>query len=375
MATGVDLKPAFALAGKWVKDGIVPGVSIAVSQHGELLGTFTAGKKAAGGGGPVDEETIYPIASVTKPFTAALVMRLVDRGVLTLDEPIRWLLPPLGAEKRELRLRDLLRHTAGLAMNNDAEPALWDREASFGELLAAHAAVPLFEPARGRVSYSNIGYWLAGGAAATALGMSFGDAMRQQVLEPFGLAEVYAAPDESLAHRFARRYGKVKMINTPYGRALVSPAGGLLGTARDLTRFANVFLNDGVAADGRRMLSRGAVKLMTTNQTGELPGGFPGFLEWPEGTWGLGWEVKGSKPGHWTGDFTSPMTFCHAGQAGALLWADPASGIACAILANRDIYTGWTLNPARWARLSNAIVAAITRDSSIPATFSPRSVR
>lgn len=358
-----DLKPAFALAADWVKDGIVPGVSIAVSRQGELLGAFTAGKKAAGGGGPVDEETLYPIASVSKPFTAALVMRLVDRGVLTLDEPLRRLLPPLGAEKRDLCLRDLLRHTAGLPMNNEEEPALWEREAPFDNVLASHAAVPLSEPAGERVSYSNVGYWLAGGAAAAALGLSFGAAMRQEVLEPFGLTDVYAAPDELLAHRFARRYGKVKMINTPYGRALVSPTGGLLGTARDLARFATVFLNHGVAADNRRVLSHSAVALMTTNQTGDLPGGFPGFVEWPAGNWGLGWEVKGNKLGHWTGDFTSAETFCHVGQAGALLWADPASGIACAILANRDIYTGWTINPARWARLSNAIVAAATRSS------------
>ncbi len=102
MTSASDLKPAFALAAEWVKEGIVPGVSIAVSRHGNLLGTFTAGKKSAGGGGPVDEETLYPVASVTKPFTATLVMRLVDRGVLTLDEPLRRLVPALGADKRDL---------------------------------------------------------------------------------------------------------------------------------------------------------------------------------------------------------------------------------------------------------------------------------
>jgi CubicO group peptidase (beta-lactamase class C family) len=363
MTSASDLRPAFALAGEWVKDGIAPGVSIAVSRHGKLLGTFTAGKKSAGGGGPVDEETLYPVASVTKPFTATLAMRLVDQGVLTLDEPLRRLVPALGADKRELNLRDLLCHTAGLASDDANEPVLWEREAAFNEIAASAAAVPAVDAARQRVRYSNIGYWIAGAASAAALETTFSEAMRREVLEPFGLSEVFAAPDESLSDRFARRYGKTKIMNVPYGRALASPAGGLFATARDLVRFASIFLNDGVTPEGSRVLSRSAVSLMTTNQTGTLPGGIERFREWPVGSWGLGWEVKGEKSDHWTGDFTSPDTFSHPGQAGTLYWADPATGIACAILANRDLYTGWTFKPARWARLNNTIVAAVTRSS------------
>jgi len=364
MTTAVDLRPAFTLAGEWVKDGIVPGVSIAVSRHGALLGTYTAGKKAAGGGGPVDEETLYPVASVTKPVTAALVMRLVDRGVLTLDEPLRRLIPALGVDKRELCLRDLLRHTAGLSGDDPNEPQLWEREASFAEIVASAAALPAVEPAGARVLYSNVGYWLAGAAAAAALGVPFPEALRREVIEPFGLdGEIVAAPDTALNDRIARRYGKTKIMNGPYGRALCPPSGGLFATARGLTRMASVFLCDGITPEGDRVLSSGAVTLMTTTQTGSLDGGIGGFWEWDVASWGLGFEVKGSKPEHWTGDFTSSATFSHPGQAGTLFWADPATGIACAILANRDLYTRWIFTPARWARLNNAIVAAVTRRS------------
>jgi len=363
MTAASELKPAFALAGEWVKEGIVPGVSVAVGRHGKLLGAFTAGKKSAGGGGPVDEETLYPVASVTKPFTAALVMRMVDQGALTLDEPLRRLVPGLSADKRDLNLRDLLCHTSGLASDDPDEPALWEREATFNDIVASAAALPAVTAPRQRVLYSNSGYWIADAAAAAAAGITFPEAMRREVLEPCGLREVFAAPDEALADRFARRYGKTKIMNVPYGRALASPAGGLFATARDLVRFAGIFLNGGDTPEGERVLSRSAVSLMTTSQTGALPGGIERFREWPVGSWGLGWEVKGDKSDHWTGDFTSPDTFSHPGQAGTLYWADPATGIACAILANRDLYTSWTFKPARWARLNNAIVAAVTRSS------------
>ncbi|MGH2547754.1 MAG: serine hydrolase domain-containing protein [Thermomicrobiales bacterium] len=352
-----SLGQAFAIADVWVRDGIVPGVSIAVARHGELLETFTAGKRAAGGGGPVDASTLYSIASVTKPFTAALVMRLVERGAITLDEPIRRLVPSLPTEQRELNLRDLLRHTSGLAKDDPGEAELWTREASFDELVASAAAIPSDDTGGIRVRYSNNGYWISGAAAAAANGTTFAEAMREHVLEPFGLTETLIAPDESIQDHAARRYGKAKIMNAPYGRQLASPAGGLFATARDLVRFASIVLNDGRDSSGFALLSRPSIDLMTTNQTGTLPGGIEGFIQWSTGSWALGWEVKGRKTHHWTGDLTSPATFAHPGQSGCLLWADPATGLACAILANRDLYTGWTITPARWARISNAIVA------------------
>ncbi len=355
----MNFSRAFAIADEWVRDGIVPGISIAVARHGELLATHVAGKKAAGGGGPVTEDTLYPLASVTKPFTATLVLRLVDRGLLTLDEPVRRFVPELGTEWRELNLRDLLRHTSGFPNEDPAGPDLWAREASAAELITSMTALPAAEPPGQRVRYSNLGYWIAGFAAAGALGTGYANALRTQVLEPLRLTETFIAPDDSLQDRLARRYGAAKFMNGPYGRALASPSGGLFATARDLVRFAGVFLPESKDDTKMPFLSRPAIALMTTNQTGDLPGGIEGLGVWPIGSWALGWQVKGDKTAHWTGDLTSPATFCHLGQSGTLLWADPATGLACAILANRDLFTGWTATPARWARLNNAIVAGI----------------
>ena len=80
----------------------------------------------------------------------------------------------------------------------------------------------------------------------------------------------------------------------------------------------------------------------------------------PVGRWGLGWEVKGDKQRHWTGELTSPATVCHFGQAGSLLWADPDREVVLAVLSNRSVSHMWTFILSRWARLSNAVVAAVT---------------
>jgi beta-lactamase class C len=99
---------------------------------------------------------------------------------------------------------------------------------------------------------------------------------------------------------------------------------------------------------------------MTTDQAG-VPGGVESArVRWPVARWGLGWEIKGEKRQHWTGDLTSPATFCHFGAAGTLLWADPAADLALAVFGNRAVANMWSFILSRWARLSNAVVAAAT---------------
>lgn len=363
--SALTLHDALESTGGWVREGVVPGVAVAVARHGELIGEFYAGKQAAGAGRPVDATTLYPIASLTKPFTAAAMMRLVERGQVSLDEPVRRVVPAFsGTDKREVTVRDLLCHTSGLPKDNPAEDALWACEADFATIAASAADLPLERLPGERVAYSNAAYWILGAAIETVAGASFAAFLHGEVLTRWGLAETFLVPPPAVEERIARRYGKARIMNRPYGRSLGSPAGGLFATARDLLRFAGIFLADRVRPDGWRVLSTASVHSMTTDQTNGLPGGIDGFRTWPNCPWGLGWEVKGDKLNHWTGDLTSPRTIAHVGQSGTLLWADPTTGIACAVLANRDLYTWWSVTPARWARLCNAIVAAVTRHDS-----------
>jgi CubicO group peptidase (beta-lactamase class C family) len=75
--------------------------------------------------------------------------------------------------------------------------------------------------------------------------------------------------------------------------------------------------------------------------------------------WGLGWEIKGATRGHHTGDLTSARTFSHLGASGTMMWADPDAELGCVLLTNRALSSGWAAAPARHARFSNAVAAAL----------------
>jgi CubicO group peptidase (beta-lactamase class C family) len=143
--------------------------------------------------------------------------------------------------------------------------------------------------------------------------------------------------------------------NSTYWRSLGLPWGGYFGTAEALARFATSFLpgfDSPLNADLKDQ--------MTIDQTGGVPGGVgsAGIL-WNRGAWGLGWEVAADKRHHWTGSLRSPRTFCHWGQSGTLVWADPERELVFAVFANRAVHSPWPLKPARWSQLSDAVVQAV----------------
>lgn len=350
----------FDIAAWWVREGVVPGLAIAVGRHGELIREWYGGKQSAGSGRPVDASTLFSVDTITRVFTATALMRLVERGAVGLDEPVRRLFPILnGPDKREISLRHLLSHTAGFPATDPAEESLWSEEAGRDQHIASAAALPLVATPGARAIVSTPGYWIAGALAEAVTGAPFAEVLRAEVLEPFGLTDTVLQPGPEHELRIARRYGRGRVFNTAYGRALGSPAAGLFATARDLVRFAGAFTLAGQTPEGERVLSAATVEAMVESQTGDLP-----VEGAPFGAVGLGWGIKGNRLAHETGDLTSSQTILEIGQSGCLLWADPASGLAVAALANRELATGWVSDPPRWARLCNAIVADATREPS-----------
>ena len=392
------LARAVAMVDEWVASRLVPGVALAVAWRGEVVLEHVAGKVSAGNGGPVTPATRYPVASLTKPVTAAAVMALIERGDLYLDEPIRrWLpefaTPTSGAARRQVTARELLCHVSGLPKDDPELPALFAREAPFAAIVESAAAVPQEAPPGTRVIYSNAGYWVLGGLVVAASRAPFAEVATQLVLRPAGLTGSTFTPEDDDVQSVARRYGPNRVANTIYGRRLGSPGGGLFATAGDMARFAGAFAM--AAATGSRAggVSGASGRMMTTDQTAAasvplpaanppllpvtplrhapLPGGIPGVREWASCPWAFGWEVRGDKDAHWTGDLTAPGTICHIGQSGCLVWADPESGLSLAVLANRDLGSGWATGgrperspgavdqPARWARLSDVVASSV----------------
>jgi CubicO group peptidase (beta-lactamase class C family) len=304
---------------------------------------------------PVTPDTIFQIASMTKPVTAVAVLMLEEDGKLSIDDPVEKHLPAfkgqmLVKEKtgdtvtlvkapRPITLRDLLTHTSG--MPGDYPPGIADlyrrRHLSLAEAVLANSQRPLqFEPGT-KWSYCNAGIDTLGRVVEAVSGMPFETFLAERLFKPLGMADTffYIAPDRR--DRIARIYkvGKEKLepvenfIGDPAaGEARFPvPAGGLYSTAADYAAFGRMMLNGGAHA-GKRILKEETVAKMTRNGTGELKAGFtPGM------GMGLGFQVV-VKPEGVTA-MLSPGTFGHGGAFGTQGWFDPAKGVAYVLMVQR----------------------------------------
>lgn len=360
---------------RWVEEGAVPGASTAVWHRGRIVATHQTGEAAPGV--PVREDTLFALASVSKPFTAAAVMRLVERGDLHLDLPVALQLPAFGetddpfaddaipqleALRDRVTLRQLLSHTAGLPENAGVKRLRMSEHPTLERMLDIMCGVPLQDAPGDVLRYSNVGPAIAARLAEHVTGAPFHAILHDEVLVPWDLPDLHPTIDAATSARVAlvqdpsAEGTPTEGYNSTYWRSLGIPWGGYYGTAREIVRFAASFLPTAALP-----LDRELATTMVTDQAHGVPGGvFSAGIRWDRAFWGLGWEVKGTKPRHWTGTRTSAATFCHWGQSGTLLWADPARDLAVAILGNRTVLKkAWPLSPPRWSELSDAIIAAV----------------
>ena len=365
---------ALRLTDRWVQEAAVRGVSTAVWHRGAIVASHQAGEAAPGA--PVRAETLFALASVSKPFTAAAVMRLVERGDLHLDLPVALQLPEFGeaddpfaddvipqleALRDRITLRQLLSHTAGLPENAGVKRLRMSDQPTLERMLDIMCGVPLQDAPGEVLRYSNVGPAVAARMAERAAGVPFHTILRNEVLVPWNLTALHPTIDAALSDRVAivqdpsAEGTPTEGYNSPWWRSLGIPWGGYYGTAADVVRFAASFLPGADIPLDREL----AAEMVTDQAHGVAGGVFSAGIRWETAFWGLGWEVKGTKPRHWTGTLTSPDTFCHWGQSGTLMWADPTRDLAVAIFGNRTVLKkAWPLNPPRWADLSDAIVTA-----------------
>jgi CubicO group peptidase (beta-lactamase class C family) len=241
----------------------VPGLAVGVLWDGEVV-MAAGGHRELGRPEPVTPETVFRIASITKPFTATLAMTLVQDGLLDLDEP------PSGTHI-EATVRQLLSHQGGLAAEWPApldDSALFELTEGEPERLSV-AAGELF-------SYCNSGFWFVAAGIARTLGTSFEDAMRSRVIEPLGLAATgFEADDPARGHEQVEPGGgEHTPAETwyPLGR---TASGGLWSSVPDLLRFAEHHLG----APGP-LTAASVAEMQRANSNG------PGFR------YGLGWFLK-----------------------------------------------------------------------------------
>jgi beta-lactamase class C len=306
---------------------------------------------------PLTATSLFPVASVTKLATALAVLRLVDRGVVALDDPLSAHVPDAAAARAPISIRAMLSHTAGLPLDLPATQVPYQIGLTWPILADACLSTFPERVAGERVQYSNVGYGLLAILIERVGGQPFAELLSELVLTPLGIEGFLGVEPPRPPVRLAEVRGShaasaLEPFNSPFWRSLALPWAGLVTTAPGALALVRAFL--GTPTDFLRPATRAAA---IRNQAGDLGGGFMPPMDWPHCPWGLGPEIRGQKNPHWVPD-GMPDSFGHSGASGCLAWADPATNTAWAILGARVADSGWLLR--RGPLLCQAIIAALT---------------
>ncbi len=297
-----ELKPALQ---KLVDDGKIAGVVALVARHGKVAYVTSIGYRDLASKAPMTEDTIFAIASMTKPITCVAVMMLVEQGKLALDDPVGKYLPALKEmrvlgdakddtesaiatvpAKRPVTVRDLMSHAAGFSYGAAllSPSARLDRayakagigggnDKTIAELVEKLGRVPLaHQPGEGWTY--GFSHDVLGRLIEVVSGQSFDAYLQEHIFKPLDMYDTSFQVTESKRDRLATIYragtaGKLSPLPKNLGSAtFFSGGGGLFSTARDYARFAQMLENGG-ELDGARILKPETIGVMTTNQIGK----------------------------------------------------------------------------------------------------------
>ncbi|WP_161632094.1 serine hydrolase [Nakamurella lactea] len=312
----------------------VPGAAVGVVRDGTVLLARGFGLRNVATGKPVTTRTLFPIASCTKAFTAALVGGLVDEGTLSWEAPARTYRPGLRltdtAAAEQLTLADMLSHRSGLPRHD----LIWyhndelDREALIAGLAHLQPSLQL----RQGWQYNNLMFVLAGHIAGSASGSSWEDALHQRVLSPLGMTSTLTGlsqrrpADHSLG--YALRNGETRPIPLESVDAC-GPAGSLVSNLDDMLAWL-AFNLDPASVTGNGLPTPATVgKLQRPAMLKPEPP-----VRWPEWTsrgYGFGWSID---------DYRGTTVISHGGNLdgfSSIVSMVPAAGIGIVVLSNLDV--------------------------------------
>jgi len=303
---------------------VLAGAVTLIADREEVLELATIGWADLANKRPMAPNTLFWIASQTKPLTATAFMMLVDRGEVSLDDPVEKYLPEFCdlwvVSQRELNLmtlkrpnhpvtvREILSHTAGFPFASALEQPTLDM-LPLSVAVRSYALSPLTNEPGTAYLYSNEGINIAGRIIEVVTGSKYEDFLSDRLLKPLGMNDTTFLPGEKQLSRLAKSY-KPNPSNDGIEETIISqlkypltdsvrqpmPAGGLFSTAGDIAKFCRMILNEG-QFNGRRYLSSEAVDTMTRKQTPDsVPDGY-----------GLGWAVGDGWCGHGGAHYTNMM--------------------------------------------------------------------
>jgi CubicO group peptidase (beta-lactamase class C family) len=345
---------------RYVDKGLVPGVVMMVARQGKVVHFDAVGYRDAENKAPMTTDTIFRVASMTKPIASVALMMLYEEGHFLLNDPIAKFLPEFKEMKvaqvasneertgtpyklvpaaRPITFKHVLTHTAGFA-NSYRGITLPEFTKTFqqghkpnetiGDAVKRLATLPLnFHPGDAW-EYGNATD-VVGRLVEVISGMTLDEYMQKRIFAPLKMTDTYFYLPQSKLDRFAAVYqpdekngNKIKLLEAPTAESryvkephvYFSGAGGLVSTANDYLRFHQMMLNGG-ELDGVRILGRKTVELMTTNHIGNLPV----WLTGPGYGFGLGYRVMKD-----VGQAGIPSSVGEYGWGGAFctyFWVDP----------------------------------------------------
>jgi CubicO group peptidase (beta-lactamase class C family) len=360
----------------YVDDGELPGAVALVARRDQV--EVAAVGSASVGGAPMTRESIFRIASITKPITAASVMLLVEEGRIALDEPVDHWLPELADRsvvrtptseiddvvpaERPITVFDLLTSSAGYGFGSDfslpgvqrlfsvqkdgryplnfPEPDVWMAELSQVPLLYQPGQAFLYDTCS----------TIQGILVSRVAGQPLPDFMAERLFEPLGMVDTAFEVPAAKRDRFTSFYqvdsnGDLELADAPDGQWSAAPPlplgnGGLAGTADDWLAFGRMLLAGGATADGRRILSPDSVNLMTSDHTTPAQREI-GALFLDNQGWGFGGGVDTAVVDPWN----VPGRYGWIGGTGTSAHIIPSTGTVAILLAQKaadsPVAPGW----------------------------------
>jgi beta-lactamase class C len=259
--------------------------------------------------GVAKRNSVFLLASITKPMTAIAVMQLVDRGLVKLGDPVQKYIPEFGDGR--VVVRHLLTHTSGLPDMLPENEALRKRHAGLKEFVAGACQVPLLFAPGTKQSYQSMGILLAAEIVERVTKQKLPGYLEANLFRPLGMKQTSLGLGSRRLEETVRSQsqdGSDWDWNSAYWRKLGAPWGGAFATAEDVLKLLSYF-----AAPDERVLKVETARMMIADQNVGL-----------NKEWGLGWGVDGKRG-----------TFGHSGSVGTLCWAHRAKQGAFVLLTSK----------------------------------------
>jgi CubicO group peptidase (beta-lactamase class C family) len=357
------LKVAYDLLESWTRDPTdpIPGGAILVGRKGRTVEPRFFGRQGPEpDAGPIRRDGAFLLASISKPVTYLAALMLVERGQLSLTDPVTRYLPDFAAHHKEQTLvYHLFTHTSGLPdmLPNNLE--LRRQHAPLARFVEATVrdAVPLFPPGT-QLSYQSMGTLLVAAIVEQISGRPLPEFLTQEIFLPLGLESTSLGSGDLDRGRLVgvqiqkEHAGTDFHWNSDYWRKLGSPWGGLFSTPDDFAVLCQLMLDGGRSGD-LQLVSRATVERMTTNRLNDLPA-LPEPVRRTQ-PWGLGWKINCPSSADGFGELVSSRAFGHWGATGTMCWIDPEREAFCLIFTSGQL----AHSQRRLMRLSNAVAAAL----------------